>query len=294
MKPAPFVYYRPDNVEEAIALLAEHGDDAKLLAGGQSLVPMMNFRLAQPAALIDLGGIDALVGTRANGAIEVGAMTRQNQVVEAPEIAAQAPLLVEALGWVGHVANRNRGTFGGSVAHADPAAELPAALLALEAEMIVRGPAGERVVSAEDFFLFYLTTALAPDELLTGVRVPMAPDPTRRVVSFLEVARRRGDFALVGVAAVADLDTDARVERARIAVLGVAGRPLRILEAEALLVGERLSDIELARAVAARVCAELDPVSDHHGSAQYRKEVAGTLVARAIQQAAQRAGERER
>ncbi len=290
MKPAPFVYYRPDDIDETVTLLSQQGEDAKLLAGGQSLVPMMNFRLAQPAALIDLGGVDELVGTRANGGLEIGAMTRQSTVLQDPQIAASAPLLVEALKWVGHAANRNRGTFGGSVAHADPAAELPAALLALDAEMLVRGPAGDRVVAADDFFLFFLTTALEPEELLTAVRVPPAPDSSRRVVSFLEVARRLGDFALAGVACVVDLGPDASVAGARIALLGVAGRPVRVPEAEALLEGQRLGDAELARAVAERVCADLDPPSDHHGSALYRKEVAGTLVERALEAAAREAG----
>ncbi len=291
MKPAPFLYYRPDSVEEALAALAQQGDDAKLLAGGQSLVPMMNFRLAQPAALVDLAGVGELVGIRRNGALEIGAMTRQSAVMDAAVVAETAPLLVEALTWVGHTANRNRGTFGGSVAHADPAAELPAALLALEAEMLVAGPAGARVVPADDFFLFYLTTALEPDELLRAVRVPAAPDPKRRVVAFTEVARRRGDFALAGVALVADLDAAGAVARAAIALLGVDGRPVRMADAEALLAGGSLADAALRGAVAARTRDALDPASDHHGSAEYRKDVAAALVERALRQAALRAGQ---
>ncbi len=291
MKPAPFLYYRPDGVDEALAALAQQGDDAKLLAGGQSLVPMMNFRLAQPAALVDLGGADELVGVTRNGSLEIGAMTRQSAVMDSPLVAETAPLLAEALGWVGHTANRNRGTFGGSVAHADPAAELPAALLALDAEMVVVGPAGERVIAADDFFLFYLTTALGPDELLRSIRVPLAPDPARRVVAFTEVARRRGDFALAGVALVADLGASGIVERAAVALLGVDGRPVRVADAEMMIAGGSLADTELRRAVARRIYDALDPASDHHGSAEYRKEVAGALVERALAQAAQRAGQ---
>lgn len=291
MKPAPFDYYQPETLDETLALLAEHGDGAKLLAGGQSLVPMMNFRLAQPAALIDLGRVDALAGVRGNGALEIGAMTRQSTALEAAAVAHHAPLLAEAMPWIGHVANRNRGTVGGSVAHADPAAELPAALLALDAEMVVRGSGGERVIPADDFFLFFLTTAIQPDELLTAVRVPTAPHPARRVSSFLEVARRHGDFALVGVCVAADLREDGAVGRARIGLFGVADRPLRVPDAEALLAGGSLADASLADAVVASVRDAIDPSGDHHGSAQYRKEVAGTLVARGLGIAGRRAQE---
>ena len=289
MKPAPFEYYRPDTLEETVALLAEHGDDAKLLAGGQSLVPMMNFRLAQPAALIDLAAASELEGIRANGALEVGAMTRQSAALDSVELAQRVPLLREAMPWIGHIANRNRGTFGGSVAHADPAAELPATLLALDAEMVIRGSGGERVVASDDFFLYFLTTAVNADEVLTSVRVPAPPDPTRRTSAFLEVARRHGDFALVGVALVADLDSSGQVDRARLAVLGAADRPIRVPDAEALLVGHALDADGLAQSAGAKVAASIDPSGDHHASTDYRKEVAGTLTQRAIGVAAERA-----
>ncbi len=216
-------------------------------------------------------------------------MTRQSAALESSELAQHAPLLREAMPWIGHIANRNRGTFGGSVAHADPAAELPATLLALDAEMVIRGPGGERVVAAADFFLYFLTTALEADEVLTAVRVPPPPDPSRRTSAFLEVARRHGDFALVGVAVVADLGAGGQVEQARIALLGAADRPLRVPEAEALLIGQALGAEDLGSSVGATVAASIDPSGDHHASTAYRKEVAGTLVERAIGVAAQRA-----
>jgi len=290
VKPARFVYHRTETAEECVALLAEHGDAAKILAGGQSLIPMMNLRLAQPEVLVDIGRVESLRGIRRDGALTIGATTPQAAVMASPDAAAVAPLVAEAVRWVGHPANRNRGTFGGSAAHADPAAEIPAVLLALDAELVVTGPRGERTIAADDFFQFYLTTALAPDELLQAVRLPLPSHPERTAWAFIEVARRHGDFALVGAAFVAHLDEDGRTERARVALLGVGSRALRAEDAEAALRGQRLDDPDAVDAVAQLATVKLDPPSDLHASAQYRKDVAAVLVRRAIRAAQQRLG----
>lgn len=284
MKPAPFVYYRPETREEAIALLVEHGDEAKILAGGQSLIPMMNLRLAGPAILIDICGIPDLSGiSETNGALEIGATTRQTAALRSPEIRAGAPLVHEAMRWIGHPANRNRGTFGGSVAHADPAAELPAVLLALDAEVIAQGSAGSRNIPADDFFESYFTTKLEDGELLAGVRLPQNAE--RDAWGFVEVARRHGDFAMVGAAFTAKSD-GGRFTDARIALFGVAERAIRVREAEAALLGRDIGDAAAAREVGAIAAQDLDPPHDHHASSLYRKEVAGVLVRRAIEAAA--------
>lgn len=290
MKPAPFVYHRPESLEECVALFAQHGDEASALAGGQSLVPMMNLRLAQPRVLIDLGAVAELSGIRGADPLEIGATTRQAHTMRSKEVSREAPLLAEALRHVGHAANRNRGTIGGSAAHADPAAEIPAVLLALDAHLVASGPRGERVIAADDFFRFYFTTALASDEVLTAVRLPSpALEPARAPLwGFLEVARRRGDFALVGVAVSATQDREGRIASARIALLGVSDCPVRARESEALLVGESLGDEALHREVAERVSQELEPASDRHASAAYRREVAGVLTRRALAQASER------
>lgn len=292
MKPAPFVYYRPDTLEECVELFARFGDEANALAGGQSLVPMMNLRLAQPSALIDITGVPELAGIgdgSGAGTLDIGATTRQSEAMTSSDILRRTPLLSEALHHVGHAANRNRGTIGGSAAHADPAAELPAVLLALDAELVVRGPKGQRVIAADAFFRFYFTTALEADEMLCAVRIPApAPDRGRQVWGFLEVARRRGDFALVGVALAVNEDDTGCVASARIALFGVADRPVRATDAEVLLVGGRLDDPALQREVGERVSSDLDPASDRHASGIYRREVAGVLVRRTLAQANER------
>jgi carbon-monoxide dehydrogenase medium subunit len=283
MKPAPFEYVDARSLDEAVALLARHGDEARPLAGGQSLVPLMNMRLARPRVVVDLNRVESLAYIRdSDGGLTIGAMTRQAVAEESPRVAGRWPLLVEALGLAGHRAIRNRGTIGGSLAHADPAAELPAAVLALDGRLTLAGPRGARTVEAGGFFRGALTTAKAPDEILTEVALP--PPPPRTGACFLEVARRHGDFALVAVAAVATLDATGACARARIALAGVGATPIRVERAEALLVGRRGDPALLAEA--GRVVTEaLEPDGDLHASADYRREVAGALTRRALARA---------
>ena len=289
MKPAPFEYHDPTTVEEALALLQEFGDEAKPLAGGQSLVPLMNFRLARPARLVDLNLISELSYLRTeDGWLRIGAMTRQRQLERAGEVARDWPLLVEATRHIGHPPIRHRGTVGGSLAHADPAAELPAVMAALDAELVVRDQAGERTVCADEFFLSYLTTALAPTELLVEVRVPTLPPRTGW--AFQEVSRRHGDFALVAVAALVTLDAAGAIAAARVAVAGGAPTPVRATQAEALLRGQQPTEA-VFREAERLASAAVDPDSDLHASADYRREVAGVLTRRALMQAAGRARE---
>jgi carbon-monoxide dehydrogenase medium subunit len=287
MKPAPFEYVDAKNLDEALALLARHGDEARPLAGGQSLVPLMNMRLARPRVVVDLNRVASLTYIRDTDAgLAIGAMTRQAVAEESSHVATRWPLLVEALGLAGHRAIRNRGTIGGSLAHADPAAELPAAVLALDGRLTLASPRGPRTVEARAFFRGALTTARAPDELLAEVALPSPPPRTGSC--FLEVARRHGDFALVAVAAVTTLDATGTCTRARLALAGVGSMPLRAEAAEALLVG-RAGDAALF-AEAARVVSEgLEPDSDLHASAEYRREVAGVLTRRALARAWERA-----
>lgn len=288
MKPAPFVYVAPETVEDAVALLVEHGDAAKVLAGGQSLVPLMNMRLARPRVLVDINRVLALhyLGVE-DGVVRIGAITRQRAVERSPEVAARCPLLRDALKHVGHPAIRARGTVAGSLAHADPAAELPAVLVALEGEVTVQGPAGERTVRAPDLFVTYLTTSLDPHELITEVRFPTLPEGAGW--SWMEISRRSGDFALAGVGVVLTLQ-DGRIADARIALTGVGPTPVRTGGAERLLVGRPPSD-RLWEEAAEAVRASVDPEGDVHASAEYRRHVAGVLARRALREAALRARE---
>lgn len=285
MKPAAFRYCAPRSVDECLALLRAHGKDGKILAGGQSLVPLMNMRLARPSVIIDLNPIAALAYIKeADGQIRIGAMTRQRAAEQSPIVRRRLPLLAEALQYVGHPQIRNRGTVGGSLAHADPSAELPAVAAALDAKLVVRGPRGTRTIRSEEFFLSYLATALEPDDLLVEVRFP---DHERAGTAFLEVTRRHGDYALVGVAAVVHID-GRKVAEARLAFTGVGPGPVRIAEAEAAVAGASVTD-RVLEDVSRLVADRLDPESDVHASAAYRKQVAGVLAARALRQAAQRA-----
>jgi carbon-monoxide dehydrogenase medium subunit len=274
------------SVDEALAELAEHGDAAKLLAGGQSLVPMLNMRLVAPARLIDLNRVGALAYiAERDGGVAIGAMTRQRAAERSPLVAARVPLLADALPWVGHFQIRNRGTVGGTLSHADPAAELPAVAVVLDARLTVRGRAGARVLAAADFFRTHLTTALEPTELLAEVWLPPAPPGSG--AAWVELARRHGDYALVGVGAVVTMAGE-RVTAARLALTGVGGAPVRAREAEALLAGQPLTPPVLAD-VAAAVRRAIDPGSDIHASADYRRRVAGVLAGRVLLQAAARA-----
>jgi aerobic carbon-monoxide dehydrogenase medium subunit len=285
MKPAPFEYVAPRSLDEAVAALAAGGADAKLLAGGQSLIPLLNFRLARPGLLVDLNRVPELsyVESRDRGAA-IGAMTRQATVERDDDLAFTQPLLVEAIGWVGHTAIRSRGTVGGSLAHADPAAELPAVAVCLDARLTIVGPRGRRTVAAEDFFLGYLTTLLEPDEILVEAWFP--PLRTNTGQAWVEFARRHGDFALAGVAVSLSLDGD-QVSHASIVLTGVGGKPARAREAETLLIGGSVSDRASAAADAAR--SAIDPDADIHASKEYRTHLAGVLTERAIHLAHRRA-----
>jgi len=290
MKLPEVAYEAPAAVAEAIDLLAEHQDEASVLAGGQSLIPLLALRLARPVTLIDINRLRELAGVSAsNGSVAVGAMTREYVAEESPAIAEKVPLLAAALPLIGHEAIRSRGTIGGSLAHADPSAELPAVALALGASLVVRSRSGERVIPAAEWFEGFLATARRADELLVEVRFPAAAPGTG--VAFQEVTRRHGDFAIVGLAASLTV-SDGVISDARLAFAGVSDVPVRAAEAEDLLVGERPS-ASLFDEAARRATADLDPPADLHGSSDYRKKVAATLVRRGLQAAAGSAGERQ-
>ena len=286
MKAAPFDYLRARHVDEVVTALAAD-DGAKVIAGGQSLVPLMNFRLARPGRLIDINGVNELSGIRREGGtLVVGAMTRHSEVERSNVIAESWPLLHEAIGWVGHAQIRNRGTVGGSVAHADPAAELPAAFAALEARFQLRSKRGSRALGWQQFFIAEFTTALAPDELVTSVEVP-AQDPATGS-AFVEFARRHGDFALGGAAVTIRLGRDGRCENATIALLSAGPAPVRAGAAEEHLRGAKLGEAAI-QAAAAEAVAGLHPTSDLHGSTEYRVSLLRTMTERALAKAAQRA-----
>ena len=284
MKPAPFEYYAPLELPEALDLLERYGDEAKILAGGQSLMPLINLRLARPRVIIDINRLRNLdaISTAPDGGLTIGALARQRTLERSTIIQEQNPMLAAAMPLIGHFQIRNRGTIGGSLVHADPAAELPAVSLLLGGEFLLRSKSGARLVAAADFFLGYLATACRPGELLTEIRLPKwRPDEAWAVI---EIARRKGDFALAGVALRAALDGAGTLQNARIVMFGVGGKPQRMERGEALLNGRRIDEAllgELSRVVT----EELDPDSDVHASAAYRKEVGGVLVRRALQSA---------
>ena len=287
MKPPQFEYLAPASTGEALGMLREHGEQAKLLAGGQSLVPLLNFRLVRPGYLVDLNGIGELAGIREEaGHLAIGAMTRQRAVERSSVVRERCPLLAEAMPLIGHFQIRNRGTIGGSLAHADPAAELPAVVAALGGELLARGPRGERTIPFGRFFKGYLTTDLGPDELLVGVRVPVAPPRTGW--AFLEVSRRHGDFALVGVAALLTLDAAGVCTSAAIALTGVGPVPVVAEQAAQAVAGGKPTPAAFEEA-GRRVSAALSPDSDIHASAEYRKHVGGVLTRRALARAFDRA-----
>lgn len=287
MKAPPFEYTAATELDQVLDLLAEHGDEAKIIAGGQSLVPMLAMRLARPAQLIDInrvGGLDAIDDR--GDVLALGALTRERRAERSELVAERLPLMAEALPHIGHVSIRNRGTIGGSIAHADASAELPAVAVATEAEMVVRSRHGERMVAAADFFVGHFTTALADDECLVEVRLPVTAPRTGW--SFQEVARRHGDFALVGAAAMVTLG-DGVIEAARICLMGVTDHPLRVTAAEAALAGAEVSD-DVFEAAAADSVRDLHPAGDLHGSSDYRRHLAAVTVRRALSAAARRAG----
>jgi carbon-monoxide dehydrogenase medium subunit len=286
VKPAAFDYYAPSSVSDAIGLLTE-SDDPKILAGGQSLMPLLNMRLAQPTALVDLNQIAELAYVRVEGTeLAVGAMTRQRTLESDSAALGAVPVLAEILEHVGHMSTRNRGTVGGSLAHADPAAELPTAAVGLDATLIVAGRDGTRVVAACDFFVTYLTTAIGADEILVEVRFPAVPDGTG--YAFEELSRRHGDFALAAVLALVRLDATGHIEAASISIGGANPVPVRAHESEALLLGELASASVLA-AAAEQTRRAIAPMSDVHASADYRREVTGPIARRALERAVSRA-----
>ena len=281
----PFEYAAPETLDDALALLHEHGAEAKVLAGGQSLVPLLNYRLARPRLVVDINGLP-LAGLRVeNGWLRLGALTRHQELEESPEIARSCPLLSEAARLIGNVRVRSLGTVGGSLAHADPTAELPLAIVALDARLTLASPSGRRTVAARDFFTGYLSTALAPDELLTELAVPVTRGMGWAVEEF---ARRAGDFAVVAVAALVSLDRRGRVNDARLTFAGVADRPVRAAAAEDVLRGQEPSGDRLARA--AEIARDaLTPQSDAFVSGAYRRLLAGVLARRALGRAVTRA-----
>ena len=286
MKPPVFEYHAPHSVAEALQLLAELGPDAKILAGGQSLIPLLNLRLAAPEHVIDINRMPELSQrSRHNGTLSLGATTR-HQELTGEDITACCPLLPQAAIFIGHPQIRTRGTLGGSLAHADPSAELPAVAVALDATMVIRSVRGERRIAAADFFTFHMTTALAEDELLVAVELPVAGP--HEGSAFGEVAARFGDFAMAGAAAVLRLGDDRRIEDARIVCTSVAPTPRRVPEAEDLLRGQEVTGELLAR-VEAAVASRLEPGEQLKASAGYKRRVAGVLARRAVEQSWQTA-----
>lgn len=280
MKPAPFVHYAPDSVEAALELLSEFGEDGRLLAGGQSLVPLMVMRMARPTVLIDLNRCaDLAFIDTAQGVLRCGAMTRQVAVEHAPQVAHGAPLLAKAMKYVGHRTIRNRGTLGGTVAHADPAAEIPATIVCLDAVVVLRSKRGRREVPAADFFLDSLVTAIEPDEMVEEIRVPCSAPGTR--AAFVEVGVRRVDLALAGVAAELNIDESGRCERIRLAALGAATVPRRLPSVERCLQGT-IPTTAAVREAAHAALLDIDPPSDLQASSAYRKAIFPGLTERAI------------
>ncbi len=285
MKPAKFDYYAPTTRDEALELLGQHGYDAKVLAGGQSLMPMMNLRLARPAVVVDINRVDGLSGIASDGGgLTIGAMTRQRQIERSSEVSARFPVISAAIPHIAHFQIRNRGTIGGSLAHSDPAAEIPALCVALDSEITAASSSGERTIAAGDFAQGVLTTALEPEELLTQVRLPALDGDGEWRWGFREVCRRDGDFALVGAIALLRVGGGGVCQEARITMFAVGDGPMRMSEAEASLLG-KVVDADARAEAAVLVSAAVDPGSDIHASAEYRKEVSGVMARRALEDA---------
>lgn len=284
MKPAPFAYHDPKTLPEAIELLSL--ENSKILAGGQSLIPMLNMRFAFPDHVIDLNRVPGLSGVRRDGnAVEIGAMTRQCDLEASSEVAAAVPIMAEALPYVGHFQTRSRGTIGGSLCHLDPSAELPALCILMDAELTVQGPCGKRLIAAADWFQGFMQPAIAPDEVLTAIRINAWDRGHGH--GFCEFSRRHGDFAIAGAVALLALDSRGRIGRAAIAVFGVEVNPRRLFEAEKTLIGSEPSEAsfrEVGRAV-----ERLDAIEDASASASYRRRIAAVMVERALKIAYQRA-----
>lgn len=284
MKPAPFEYHCPATLDEAVALLGSV-ENAKVLAGGQSLMPMLNMRFVICDHIIDLNALDELNYLRRDGdVLRIGAMTRQCDILRSPLVRDCLPVLSEALRYTGHTQTRNRGTMAGSLCHLDPAAEQPTVALLCDAEVVAAGSSGKRIIPITDFIVSYMTTQLAPDEIVSEIRIPLWRKDHGS--AFVEFARRHGDFALASVGAMLSFDSRRTIDRCAIAIGGVASVPIRLRAAEALLVGKPASDDSFQ--AAAQACADIDAVEDVHASAGYRKKLVATLLVRALQSASQR------
>jgi aerobic carbon-monoxide dehydrogenase medium subunit len=291
MKPAPFKFYSPDTLDEVLDLLHEHGSDAKLLAGGQSLVPAMNFRVVAPNMLVDLNRIEELDFIREDqGTLHVGAMTRERRLEFDPLIASWAPLMAEAIPQLAHPQIRNRGTIGGSLANADPAAEQPVITLTLNARFRARSRSGERWIEAPDFFTGIFSTALAPDEILIEIEIP--PSQARTGWSFLEVAPRRGDYALMGIAALITLDDHNICKKARLVYLNAGDGPVDAKEAADRLQGHELKDEIIDEAAILASEKEISPSGNVHASPEFQRHLARVLTGRALKQALGRVGDK--
>jgi len=289
LKPAPFIYFAPSTLDEALALVAQHGEEGKVLAGGQSLIPTMNFRLAQPTVLIDLNNIAELfyVTSHPSGGLRIGAMTRQRTVERDAQVIQHAPLLHATMPHIAHTQIRNRGTIGGSLAHADPAAELPAVAIALDAQLRLSSQNGTRWVAARDFYVGLFATALAPDEILVEISLP--PMPPRTGWSIQEIARRRGDYAIVGVATTVTVDESGKCTQASIALLSVGEGPVQAQQATALLHGQAPTPALIADAAQTAATRDIDPNGDIHASAAFRRHLAQVLVRQTLTEAFARA-----
>lgn len=290
MKPALFEYHAPDSLEQALEIMSQHAGEAKVLAGGQSLVPAMNFRVVQPGVLIDLNRISELSFIREEGeAIRVGAMARERHLEFDSSIAKRIPLLTEATPFIAHPQIRNRGTIGGSIVNADPAAELPVLMLALNARLKAKNISSERWIEAPDFFTGMFSTALEPDEILVEIELPFMPAYTGW--SFMEVAPRAGDYALMGVAAQVTLDENGKCGGAKLVYLNAGEGPMDAKEAAKLLAGEMLNDALIESAATHASEKEINPFGNVHTSSEFQRHLANVLTKKALKQAAQRAGE---
>jgi len=289
MKPAPFEYFAPATLDEALLLLGEHGYDAKILAGGQSLVPTMNFRLSQPTVLIDINNIAELshITTADDGTTRIGGLTRQRTVERSALIAKRAPLLYETIPHIAHVQIRNRGTIGGSLAHADPAAELPPVSVTLDARFRLQSASGNRWVAARDFYIGLFTTDLAPNELLVEMAIP--PTPARTGYAIHEIARRHGDYAIVGVSTAVTLDEAGNCADAKIAFLSVGDGLVEAIQAIQALIGNTPTEAAITEAAELAATVDIDPTGDIHATAKYRRHLARVLTKRALSQAVERA-----
>ena len=288
MKPAPFKYYAPHSIPEVLELLNEHGYDAKILAGGQSLVPMMNFRLVQPAVLVDINNIPELSYIETHGkGVRLGAMVRHSQAEKNSLVKEHAPLIHETMPQIATVQIRNRGTIGGSLAHADPSAELVVVSTALEAQFKIQNQKGERLVPASEYFVGLLMTSMEPEDLLVEVQIP--PLPARSGWSLKEVARRPHDFALMGVAAILVLDKKERCTEARMVYLSAGDGPISAPDAANMLIGNEITTELIAAAAEKAAADEIDPGSDIHATAEFRRHLANVLTRRALEEALQRA-----